>query len=222
MKLNNYRTIVFDCDGVILNSNSIKSEAFKLAVINYGQKAAEELLEYHQRNGGISRYKKFEYFIANILGQPVEDNDVENLSNIFADLVVEGLRKCEIADGLRELREQLSEPRWVIASGGNQNELRHIFASRGLSDLFDGGIFGSPTPKEEILRMLVDKGDIEYPALFLGDSKYDYQVATQYDLDFIFVSEWTEVSDWKEFIQEYELKSVKRVSDLLDSGQSFK
>lgn len=70
--------------------------------------------------------------------------------------------------------------------------------------------------------MLVDKGDIEYPALFLGDSKYDYQVATQYDLDFIFVSEWTEVSDWKEFIQEYELKSVKRVSDLLDSGQSFK
>ena len=39
-KLSKYKKIYFfDCDGVILNSNKIKTEAFKEVVSNYGEKS---------------------------------------------------------------------------------------------------------------------------------------------------------------------------------------
>ena len=58
-----YNNIFFDCDGVILNSNSLKSDAFLFAVDSYGKNYAKKLLKYHQENGGISRYEKFKFFL---------------------------------------------------------------------------------------------------------------------------------------------------------------
>ena len=49
-----YNTLIFDCDGVILNSNNIKSKAFYDVALPYGVKAAEELYTYHIKNNGIS------------------------------------------------------------------------------------------------------------------------------------------------------------------------
>ena len=61
-KLSKYKNLFFDCDGLILNSNKIKTQAFKEVVSQYGEKASNELQNYHIKNGGISRYKKFNYF----------------------------------------------------------------------------------------------------------------------------------------------------------------
>ena len=66
-KLDSYKSFIFDCDGVILNSNKIKSNAFYEVASKYGKKEAKKLVNYHINNGGISRYKKFEYFSNNIL-----------------------------------------------------------------------------------------------------------------------------------------------------------
>ena len=62
-----YKTILFDCDGVILNSNKIKTRAFKLASIPFGKEASNTLEDYHLRHGGISRYEKFDYFLTSIV-----------------------------------------------------------------------------------------------------------------------------------------------------------
>ena len=40
---------------------------------------------------------------------------------------------------------------WLVASGGDQAELHDVFEKRGISHLFNGGIFGSPDTKEQIL-----------------------------------------------------------------------
>ncbi|MDX1757946.1 MAG: HAD family hydrolase, partial [Marinobacter sp.] len=69
MSLSRYASWVFDCDGVILNSNRVKTEAFYQAALPYGESAARALVEYHVNNGGISRYAKFERFLTTILGQ---------------------------------------------------------------------------------------------------------------------------------------------------------
>jgi phosphoglycolate phosphatase-like HAD superfamily hydrolase len=53
------------------------------------------------------------------------------------------------------------------------------------------------------------------PALFLGDSKYDYRSSTHNGMDFIFVSDWTEVPDWNEFCKDYDIKSIGNLSDLV-------
>ena len=65
--LSHYQTLIFDCDGVILNSNQIKTEAFYNVAKIYGHPAAQALKEYHILNGGISRYQKFEYLLTKIL-----------------------------------------------------------------------------------------------------------------------------------------------------------
>jgi len=54
--LNEYQALVFDCDGVVLNSNKIKTQAFYEATKQFGHESAQALVDYHVANGGISRY----------------------------------------------------------------------------------------------------------------------------------------------------------------------
>ncbi|WP_404368178.1 HAD family hydrolase [Marinobacter sp.] len=192
-KIAEYRTWVFDCDGVILNSNRVKTDAFYSAAKPWGEDAARRLVEHHVRNGGISRYAKFEYFLKEIVGRPAVDRkELEELIESYASQVRQGLAECEVAPGLTELRELTRGSRWMVVSGGDQAELRAVFQTRSLAELFDGGIFGSPDTKDEILSREVASGLIAFPALFLGDSQYDYEAASRAGLDFIFVSGWSE------------------------------
>ncbi len=87
----------------------------------------------------------------------------------------------------------------MIVSGGDQGELREVFEARGLSHYFSGGIFGSPTDKQEILSRELNCGNLVLPAVFLGDSRYDYESAMKFGLDFVFISQWTEFSGWQEY-----------------------
>ncbi|MDX1636285.1 MAG: HAD family hydrolase, partial [Marinobacter sp.] len=170
-----------------------KTEAFYQAALPYGESAARALVEYHVNNGGISRYAKFERFLTTILGQATPNpSELEALLARYARLVKEGLAGCEVAEGLTELRELMADSTWLVVSGGDQAELRTLFRDRGLDGLFDGGIFGSPDTKDEILARELDSGRIRQPAVFLGDSQYDFEAAQRAGLDFFFLSAWSE------------------------------
>ncbi len=196
--LSDYRSLVFDCDGVLLDSNRVKTDAFYQAALPFGESAANALVRYHVANGGVSRYRKFEYFLSEI----VRHEDMEPLNELlsrYAERVREGLLACRVADGLGELRSALPKSNWMIVSGGDQGELREVFEARGLSHYFSGGIFGSPTDKQEILLRELNCGNLVLPAVFLGDSRYDYESAMKFGLDFVFISQWTEFSGWQEY-----------------------
>ena len=214
MKLQEYLTVVFDCDGVILDSNKLKTQAFYLTALPFGETAAQTLVDYHVQNGGVSRYQKFEYFLQTILGTAIDPTQLNGLLNTYAKIVSEGLLTCEITPGLHELRQALPHTRWLVASGSDQTELRDVFAQRQLSPLFDGGIFGSPDTKEEILLREIELGNLQTPALFLGDSRYDYIAATKANLDFVFVSGWSELKNWQFFCSKLDLKHIEKLSKI--------
>ena len=214
MKLGDYKSFVFDCDGVLLNSNAIKTEAFYEAALPFGETYATALVDYHVANGGISRFAKFKYFAETIVPPHLEPNHAE-LVDAYAKIVFDKLLDAEVAPKLEELREATSFATWFIVSGGFQSELRAVFKAKGLDQLFDGGIFGSPDDKIEIMSREIGAGRMEKPGLFLGDSKYDYRSSTQNGLDFIFVSGWTEVGDWNEFCKDENIKSIETIADLL-------
>jgi len=221
MKLSGYKTLVFDCDGVVLDSNRVKTEAFRAAALPWGEAAAEALVDYHVANGGISRYAKFSHFLHHILPDYAPDAvpgrdgpDLEALLSAYADSVRSGLMTCAVANGLDELREATADARWLIVSGGDQTELRDIFAARGLDAYFDGGIFGSPDTKDTILARELASGNIIRPALFLGDSRYDYEVAARANFDFIFVYIWTDMINWQSFTARNGLDPVERLAFL--------
>lgn len=218
VNITKYASIVFDCDGVVLDSNHIKTRAFRTAAMPYGAAAAASLVGYHVRNGGVSRYTKFQYFLDHIVPEHSlnpSGPDLDKLLSSYAENVRGGLLSCQIAAGLEVLRQLTRHASWLIVSGGDQLELREIFATRRLGHLFDGGIFGSPDTKDEILKRETKYKTIRYPAVFLGDSRLDHKAATRAGLDFIFVHGWTEVQDWQDFVAEIGCPSVHNISQLL-------
>jgi phosphoglycolate phosphatase-like HAD superfamily hydrolase len=224
MKLNSYFTLAFDCDGVVLDSNRIKTEAFRTAALPWGAAAAGALVAYHVANGGISRYAKFAHFLETILPEhapgtlPGRDGpDLQALLDAYAHAVRAGLMSCAVADGLEALRAATPNARWLIVSGGDQTELREIFTARGLAGYFNGGIFGSPDSKDTILTRELAAGTISRPALFLGDSRYDHAASRAAGLDFVFIHGWTEMSDWVAFTDHEGLPSTRYLSELIQS-----
>ena len=211
--IESYCTLVFDCDGVILNSNKVKTQAFYNAALPYGAAAAQALVDYHVANGGISRYLKFQYLLDEIV---VEESGpgLDALLQAYASEVRKELMACEITEGLYELREQTASSRWMVVSGGDQAELRDVFAARGLDQLFDGGIFGSPSTKDEIFAREIASGNIALPAVFIGDSKYDFESSSRAGLDFVFISNWSEVADWESWVRTNNIKVFDSLSAL--------
>ncbi len=218
MKLNDYATIAFDCDGVILNSNQIKTRAFYTAALPYGHEGALALKNYHTNNGGISRYKKFEWYVKTFIETEKQKEVYEALLERYKSAVERELATCEFNEDLIFLKEKTPNANWLVVSGGAQLELRQVFKARNLDDFFEGGIFGSPDTKETIFSREIEKSNIKLPALFIGDSKYDFISSSKFGLDFLFLSQWSEVKDWREFCAENEISHTPSLS-LIENTQ---
>ena len=211
-----YKTLVFDCDGVVLNSNQLKIQAYYDVAIKFGanKTQAQALVDYHVKLGGISRYPKFEYFLHEIMQQAVTEQAMQALLDSFTKEVKRLLTDCEIAPDLMRVREANPHAKWMIISGGDQAELRDIFQQRGIDKLFDAGIFGSPDNKDVILARELDAVNIVEPALFIGDSRYDHQASTNAGLDFVFLSAWTDVEDWHDYCANHQITVFNHLGDL--------
>lgn len=209
---------MFDCDGVVLDSNLVKTEAYFRTAKNLGANddEAQALVDYHVKLGGISRYHKFDYYLREILHSPVTEEAIQTLLDEFSSELQVGLMECDVANGLDGLRIITPQANWMIVSGGDQQEIRTLFSKRNLSHMFDGGLFGSPDNKDTVLAREKAAGNLKFPALFIGDSKYDYEAATQAGLDFVFLSDWTEVADWKDYCRDNEIQVKNNISSLID------
>ena len=207
---------MFDCDGVVLDSNIVKTEAYFRTAKNLGATdiQAQALVDYHIKLGGISRYHKFDWYLREVLQNPVTEAAIQALLDGFSKELEVGLMQCDLAKGLFALREK-TDSNWMILSGGDQQEIRDLFAKRKISHMFDGGLFGSPDNKDVVLAREKANGNISQPALFLGDSKYDFEAATRAGLDFIFISDWTEVPDWQAFCAVNNITVLPNIAQLL-------
>ena len=208
---------MFDCDGVVLDSNIVKTEAYFRTAKNLGATdiQAQALVDYHVKLGGISRYHKFDWYLREVLQNPVTEAAIQALLDGFSKELEAGLMQCDLAKGLFALREK-TDSNWLILSGGDQQEIRDLFAKRKIEHMFNGGLFGSPDNKDVVLAREKANGNIIQPALFLGDSKYDFEAATRAGLDFIFISDWTEVPNWQTYCAENNIVAVPNISQLLN------
>ena len=215
--LKQYKSMVFDCDGVILDSNIVKTEAYFRTAKNLGatDAQAQALTDYHVKLGGISRYHKFDWYLREVLNQPVTESAVQTLLEEFSRELAVGLMECAVADGLQALRKATPQSKWMILSGGDQQEIRDLFAKRDLTKHFDGGLFGSPDNKDVVLVREIANGNLQLPALFVGDSKYDFEASSLAGLDFVFVSDWTELSNWQAYCTEHHITVLDNISQLM-------
>lgn len=218
LKIQEYKTIVFDCDGVILNSNKTKVNAYYAVAKKMGGTDAEAqaLVEHHIAKGSFPRNGKIEYYLNHIKKEPITATLMQQYMLAFDEYLDTALLECEVAPNLSALKAATPQARWMLLSGGDQAELRRVFPKRNLAHLFEAGIFGGPDQKEEVLAREKQNGNIQLPALFVGDSKYDHQAATGAGLDFVFLSGWTEVKDWKNYCTENDIFVLNNISALLE------
>ena len=96
IKLKHFSTLIFDCDGVILNSNKVKSDAFFNVTSCFSESAAKDLVSYHKLNGGVSRYEKFNYFNDKIIPRylPNAKLNISELLKNYSKEVIRNLINC--------------------------------------------------------------------------------------------------------------------------------
>lgn len=174
-------SLIFDCDGVIFDSNELKNVAFAEVVgRRYDSTVVAQFVEHHRKNGGVSRYVKFRHLFEGILHQPVDDHVVEQLLAEFSLRCQELYAQSAFTQGALECLEVLA-PRFplYVASGSDEVELQAVFQHRGLSPLFRG-VFGSPRRKGDIVgQILAESGHV---ALMVGDAVADFRAATQHGI----------------------------------------
>ena len=214
-----YNSIIFDCDGVILNSNAIKTEAFRNILNNYDLNAVDEFIDYHRKNGGISRYAKLEHFLKNILpkyskGLNLNKDHLKILLKNYSKACRLSLCSAQITEGLFNLREISRDINWLIISGGDQKELRYVFNKLNIDKYFNGGIYGSPDKKMDIVKKEISNGLIKFPALMLGDSKLDHLVAKENNIDFLFVYQWTDFEEYEAYCKNNSIRAIKSVEEM--------
>lgn len=179
------RAIIFDFDGVILESADIKTEAFVELFADHPEHS-DAILRHHLENQGVSRYEKFDWIYRELLSRPLNSAERLRLGETFSDLVLQRILACDFVPGALELLRGLRGrcPSFV-ASGTPQEELRSIVEQRGL-DLWFDGVWGTPASKPEIIRAILADHDLQpEDVLFVGDGVSDHAAAIECGLPFI-------------------------------------
>ncbi len=184
--LEKFDTIIFDFDGVILNSMDIKGNGFRKVLKEYPKDKVEALVAFHHENGGLSRYVKIRYFFEELLGESITEEEVLEYAEAFSRQMKVELDREEylIEDAVNYIKEHHRQYHLHIASGADEKELQYICRRLKLTPYFKT-IEGSPTPKEVLVEGIMKS--YRYPketTVLIGDSKNDYEAAKANQISF--------------------------------------
>jgi HAD superfamily hydrolase (TIGR01549 family) len=178
-------TLILDFDGVILESVSVKTEAFH-TLFSFVPEQVDEIVQFHIDNGGMSRYDKFRYIYKNILKEDLTQQKFGELSEKFAAIVFEEVIKASFVPGAQEFLETYHTkiPLYVV-SATPEDELCQIIQKRGLAHYFRK-MFGAPRKKTECIKEILNLTGISPDSvIFVGDAKNDFEAARAAGVRFV-------------------------------------
>jgi HAD superfamily hydrolase (TIGR01549 family) len=181
-----YEAIVFDFDGVLVESLDVKTQAFASLYAEYGTDIVRKVIAYHLANGGVTRFKKFRYYHETLLGIPLTTKAEVELGQRFSCLVEDAVVDAPAVPGAMEFLERHAGTLPLfVASSTPEQELKRIVERRGMSRYFED-LFGAPHTKAEILvRISTQRRFTPDRVLMIGDARADYEGALAAGADFI-------------------------------------
>lgn len=174
--------IIFDFDGVIINSHKVKTQAFYEVFKHYGKNVAYKAQKFHKQNIGKSRFFKFKYILKKILNKKITKHELSKLDKSFENFVKKKITKLMPSDFLLKfLRYQKKFCNLYISTGTPKNKITSTLKEKKLFSYFNK-VYGSPRSKfSHIQEIKKNKKNI----LFVGDSLEDYKVAKKTKINFI-------------------------------------
>lgn len=181
-----YDAIVFDFDGVLVESVDVKTQAFGALYAEYGDRIVDQVKAYHLQHGGISRFDKFRYYHEVLLGKDLTKDEEAKLGDRFSQYVEDAVVDAAYVSGAYELLESnyQSTPLFV-ASGTPDQELKRIVSRRNMAHYFVS-VHGSPAKKGVIIQDILSKYDFDPDrVLMVGDAIADYEGAIAAGVKFV-------------------------------------
>lgn len=180
------KNILFDFDGVILDSMPVRDFGFREIFKEYDTQLVEKLIEYHNINGGLSRFVKIKYFYEKILGKTIGNSKIYEYASKFSEMMkIELIKeKYLISESLNFIKANSKNYNFHIVSGSEEKELNYLCKEQGLAENFIT-IEGSPTPKSELVKNVIEKYNYKKKeTILIGDSINDYEACQTNDISF--------------------------------------
>ncbi len=180
------KVVIFDFDGVLVESVDIKTAAFAELFRKEGESVLKKIVDYHIANTGVSRYEKFRYIYRKILEKDLSEKEFNVLCDRFASLVVKSVVKAPYVKGAYQFLSRNREKyRFFVTSATPQNEVEAIIKERGIEGFFSA-IYGAPTKKRDAVKqVLIEEGVDASNAIYVGDALSDYEAARESNINFI-------------------------------------
>lgn len=184
--LDNFKVILWDFDGVLMNSNSVRDLGFEKVLATYPAEQVDALMKYHKANGGLSRYVKFRYFFEKVRNERVTDDQIQVLAKNFSIIMREILfdQSLLIQDSIQFVKDNFTKFKMHIVSGSDGVELNAICKYLEIDKYFIT-IEGSPTAKNELVKQLLFR--YKYACeecVLIGDSFNDLEAARVNNISF--------------------------------------
>jgi phosphoglycolate phosphatase len=171
---------------VIVDSDRLKSEAFRELYSAHSEDVIERVVSYHTAHAGISRVVKILHCHREFLGIELTDIEHKKLCQTYASIVEEKVVACpEIVGATSFLQSHQGKCQIFVVSGTPEDELQRISHRRELDGYFDA-VYGSPRTKDVIVNsILSETGIAPSECLFVGDAMTDYRAAEETGVPFI-------------------------------------
>ena len=185
MLLEEIKIIILDFDGVVIESNEIKTEAFRYVFGRFPDHA-DAMMAYHEANISQSRFIKFDYLLM-LLGRSGDEILKKEISTSFSEYVFAKMMKASLVVGAeRFLKEMKQKYPVYLASVTPAEELQRILNSRQLTHWFSE-VYGCPpwTKSNAIIDILKREKSNPINALLIGDSAGDQRAAKQTGVPFL-------------------------------------
>lgn len=184
--------VAFDFDGVIIDSNELKSDCFLRLSRHLNSAQKQTLLTFLEHQPAATRFE-----VVDLICSIKKDSDVnfrEELLKEYSECTLTLMKRLTPDPDLKTLRYADDRP-WAVVSATASFDLFRILDHFELTQTFNAGVFGSPRNKlAHLVELRRKPHGSKMTGVYVGDRYSDLNVANEAGYSFIFASRWSDAS----------------------------